>query len=431
MNRQVPNMRSLYFSGLLLLCLNVHAQSPMDINVSEVSRIEKILAADDMQGRQVFTTGIEKAADFIVEEFKEAGLKPLSGSKEGFRQSFIMLNPLSIEISATLDGNPVDNKNIFAFSCASSLNITAADHYQKVFVKKGSNFRAVLFKYLDAKENVLVFVDTSFAKYFSRRVSNHSPQFEGNGNRIFILTNSDPQEYSIKINQKLNRQHLTNLVGIIPGKSKPEECIIFSAHYDHLGIGKPDEKGDSIYNGANDDASGTAAVITLAKYFTKLHTNVRTLIFVAFTAEEIGEFGSAYFSKNFDPDKVMAMFNIEMIGTESKWGKNSAYITGYDKTDMGSILQTNLVNSQFKFYPDPYPEQGLFLRSDNATLARKGVPAHTISTSKMDSEKYYHTQGDGVETLDLDNMTEIIRAIGMSASSIIAGKDTPQRVVIE
>jgi len=122
------------------------------------------------------------------------------------------------------------------------------------------------------------------------------------------------------------------------------------------------------------------------------------------------------------------MINIEMIGTQSKWGKNSAYITGYDKTDMGSILQKNLKNSRFVFHPDPYPEQMLFLRSDNATLAKKGVPAHTISTSKMDSEKYYHTPGDEMKTLDMANMTEIIRAIGLSAGSIISGKDTPLRV---
>jgi hypothetical protein len=79
----------------------------------------------------------------------------------------------------------------------------------------------------------------------------------------------------------------------------------------------------------------------------------------------------------------MAMFNIEMIGTESKWGKNSAYITGYEKTDMGKMLEKNLTGSQFMFYPDPYTTQKLFYRSDNATLARLGVPAHTISTSKM------------------------------------------------
>jgi Peptidase family M28 len=424
-------MRSIFVTVLLFLYFNSHSQTLPIISQPDVSQIENVLAADDMQGRQVFSSGIEKAAVFIDREFKDAGLKPLPGSKEGFRQSFSMVKPVSLEVTATIDGYPVDSKNIFVFSTATTINVTPTDHYQKIYLRKGSNYRSVILKYLDDTENVLVLVDTSFARNFARRVGNPIPQFEGNGNRIFILTNTDPQQYSIQIKQEIKKEALTNLVGIIPGKSKPNEYVIFSAHYDHLGIGKPDVKGDSIYNGANDDASGTTAVITLAKYFAKLHNNERTLVFVTFTAEEIGEFGSAYFSKKMDADKVVAMFNIEMIGTESKWGKNSAYITGYDKTDMGSILQNNLVNSQFRFYPDPYPEQGLFLRSDNATLARKGVPAHTISTSKMDSEKYYHTQGDGVETLDLDNMTEIIRAIGLSAGSIISAKDTPRRVVME
>ena len=93
------------------------------------------------------------------------------------------------------------------------------------------------------------------------------------------------------------------------------------------------------------------------------------MVFAAFTAEEIGGFGATYFSKQFDPKQVMAMFNIEMIGTESKWGKNSAYITGFDKTNMGEILQKNLEGTGFTFHPDPYPDQQLFYRSDNATLA--------------------------------------------------------------
>ena len=146
----------------------------------------------------------------------------------------------------------------------------------------------------------------------------------------------------------------------MPGKSKKEEYVIFSGHYDHLGIGRPDKNQDSIFNGANDDAAGTTAVIMLANYYSRLKNNERTLVFVTFTAEELGGFGSRYFSKQFNPDKVMAMFNIEMIGTESKWGKNSAYITGYERTDMGSILQKNLQGTGFTFYPDPYPSQNLF-----------------------------------------------------------------------
>jgi len=126
--------------------------------------------------------------------------------------------------------------------------------------------------------------------------------------------------------------------------------------------------------------------------------------------------------------KVMAMFNIEMIGTESKWGKNSAYITGYEKTDMGKILEKNLTGTGFTFYPDPYTEQQLFYRSDNATLARQGVPAHTISTSKMDSEPNYHKVSDEMGTLDMDNMAMIIKAIALSSKTIVAGKDSPSRV---
>ena len=154
-------------------------------------------------------------------------------------------------------------------------------------------------------------------------------------------------------------------------------------------------------------------------------------MFVAFTAEEVGGFGSQYFSKQMDADKVMAMFNIEMIGTDSKWGKNSAYITGYEKTDMGEILKKDLEGTAFTFYPDPYPTQNLFYRSDNATLARLGVPAHTISTSKMDNEPNYHKVTDHVETLDMENMTMIIKAIALSSRSIIAGTATPTRVKVD
>ena len=97
---------------------------------------------------------------------------------------------------------------------------------------------------------------------------------------------------------------------------------------------------------------------------------------------------------------------------------------------MGEIMNHDLKNSQFTFYPDPYPDQQLFYRSDNATLAALGVPAHTISTSKMDSEPNYHKQSDSIETLDLKNMTEIIKAIAISSKSIVAGEATPSRVKV-
>ncbi|MEJ7672012.1 MAG: M28 family peptidase [Chitinophagaceae bacterium] len=250
---------------------------------------------------------------------------------------------------------------------------------------------------------------------------------------VFILSSLDPKKYNLTIKHEIKELKLANVVGILPGTSKKDEYVIFSAHYDHLGIGKPDAKGDSIYNGANDDAAGTTAVIMLSKYYSQLKNNERTMIFVAFTAEEVGGFGSQYFSKQLIADKTVAMFNIEMIGTESKWGTNSAFITGYERSDFGKILQSNLVNSKFRFEPDPYPKQNLFYRSDNATLAALGVPAHTISTAKMEevpnNEPNYHKQSDEIGTLDMNNMAEIIRAIAISAKTIVSAKDTPSRVV--
>jgi Zn-dependent M28 family amino/carboxypeptidase len=247
------------------------------------------------------------------------------------------------------------------------------------------------------------------------------------GTKVFVLSNKDVESYSIQATQDIENITMNNVVGMLEGKKLKDELVVFSAHYDHIGI-RPAIEGDSIANGADDDASGTTAVIELANYYKKIKNNERTLIFVAFTAEEIGGFGSKYFSEQLNPDKVMAMFNIEMIGKPSKWGQNTAFITGYERSDFGEILQRNLSGTQFEFKPDPYPTQNLFYRSDNATLARLGVPAHTISTDEIDIDKFYHTVNDEVETLDMKNITSTIRAIALSARSIVSGKETPKRI---
>ena len=297
--------------GLLVL-FGLTAQAQSGIQKSEVTRIETELSSDAMEGRALFTPGIEKASVFIEGEFKRIGL---------------------------------------------------------TYYKELQSYR---------------------------------------------------QDFLIK-DKKAN-----NVIGIIPGKSKPNEYVIFSGHYDHLGMKESGD--DKVFNGANDDASGITAVITLAEFFKKKNDNARTLIFVAFTGEETGGYGSAFFSNSINADEVVAMFNIEMIGTDSKWGKNSAYITGFERSDFGTILQKNLVGSGFNFYQDPYPQEQLLYRSDNARLAALGVPAHTISTSKMDVEPNYHKLSDEISTLDMDNMTEIIKSIAISSQTIISGKDTPSRV---
>jgi hypothetical protein len=405
------------------------------INVKEVERIERILASDEMEGRGTFTPGIDKAADFIAADFKSSGLD-FFGDNDSYFQHITMIKATAKHVNGTFGKELLSGSNVIANTTASEINIESLKDYTVVVINKDDNFFQKAFSFTRKAENLIILIDEVHKKNFARlpRLLGRA-KFPSKKSQVFILA-KNLKVTSLKLNIKntLTEKKLKNVVGVIPGKSKKDEYVIFSGHYDHLGIGKPNKENDSIYNGANDDAAGTTAVMMLAKYFNKVKNNERTLVFVAFTAEEIGGFGSKYFSKQLNPDKVMAMFNIEMIGTESKWGTNSAYITGYERSDMGKILQKNLSDSKFHFEPDPYPKQNLFYRSDNATLAELGVPAHTISTSKMDekpnNEPNYHKQSDEIGTLDMSNMAEIIKSIAISSKTIISGVDTPTRVTI-
>jgi hypothetical protein len=428
-------MRKIIVSAFVLsLCISAHGQSiDKIITSSEVTRIEKVLAADDMQGRRTFTPGIDKASAFIESEFKKAGLQPFMGAVN-FRQEFSMTSSKAISSQIIIDGKEIDNSQVVAFSYQPQVSLNEKSDITVVKISKGDNLGKKFNEYYKSSKNHLVLVDASFNNVLPNiqhidRITSEP----GTNTVLFVFGVQEAASFSIELSNTISKKSLNNVVGVLPGKSKPDEYVIFSGHYDHLGVGSPEEgmphpAGDSIYNGANDDAAGSTAVIMLANYFKKLNKNERTIIFTTFVAEELGGFGAKYFSKQLPADKVIAMFNLEMIGTESKWGKKSAYITGFEKSDFGKILQKNLEKTNFKFYPDPYPEQELFYRSDNATLAKLGVPAHTISTSKMDSEPNYHTADDEFETLDIDNMTEIIKAIALSSSTIISGKDTPSRV---
>lgn len=398
------------------------------IKQEEVTRIETALASDDMQGRKSFTPSADKAAAFIADEFAAIGLVPLPGQKN-YLQHFSVVRPKLISLSAIFDGQAFDTAKVVAITSLEELIVNETSGFTTAYINKDDNLFLKAMEYNESGKNMVIYVDESFTAQFSRLAFLKRLMLKTGATLLFVLKNSPPEKYTIAAKHDITTLKGVNIVGVLPGKSKSNEYIIFSGHYDHLGIGKPVGK-DSIYNGANDDASGITAVISIADYFKQVKKNERSLVFVAFAAEEVGGFGSKYFARQVQPDKVVAMFNIEMIGTESKWGKNTAYITGYEKSDMGKILQKNLQGSSFAFHPDPYPEEQLFYRSDNATLARLGVPAHTISTSKMDVEPNYHKVSDEVNTLDLQNMTAIIQAIVTSAQSIISGYDTPNRVNI-
>ncbi|RZK93193.1 MAG: M20/M25/M40 family metallo-hydrolase [Pedobacter sp.] len=432
--------KTIYTLMLLFVASLTQAQDINKIITKEyVDHLIKTLASDEMQGRRTFTPGIDKAATFIENEFKQIGLQPLDG-QTGFRQTFYkyQIKPASTVI--TIDGQTVENDKALVYgNTKEQLSLTKATSDGWVKMDPNKEFIPQFRELLKAGKKQLVLVDVKFVDIFNR-IKNQS----ANGTivdeadlttpkttPIVLVLDKDTvaNDFSVEVKNSVTKMPLFNVAGIIPGKSKAKELVIFSGHYDHMGITKPKELGaDSIMNGADDDASGTSAMIALAKYYKKAKNNERTLIFVAFTAEEIGGYGARYFSQQLNPDEVTAMFNIEMIGKDSKFGKNTAFITGYDKSDFGKILQKNLAGTEFTFHPDPYIKENLFYRSDNATLAALGVPAHTISTDQIDVDPHYHQVTDEYKTLDVENILSTIKAIAKSAVSIVKGIDTPTRI---
>lgn len=254
-------------------------------------------------------------------------------------------------------------------------------------------------------------------------------EFKKIGLTFYDTLNSYRQTFTIKSKEGNKDITTSNIIGVLVGKSKKEEYVIISAHYDHLGVNGA--SGDSIFNGANDNASGVTGVLTLAKYFKEKNINERTIIFVAFTAEEMKMLGSKYFGKGIDTSKYIAGINLEMIGKSPSFGPNSAWLTGFDRSDFGQIIQNNLIGTGYELFPDPYLKYNLFFRSDNASLARLGVPSHSFSTTAIDVDKDYHQPSDEVKTLNITVITQTINAIAKGTESVISGKDTPSRIVLK
>ena len=219
---------------------------------------------------------------------------------------------------------------------------------------------------------------------------------------------------------------LLNVVGLLEGKSRPNEIVVFSAHYDHIG-GSSGKKRDAIFNGANDNASGTTAVLSLAHYFAKRKDNERTIIFCAFAGEELGLLGSNAFVKRINPESFVAVINIEMIGCTNAAGPDAFLLTGAEQSDLKHILEKTLEGTAVAVLNDHNPERQLFQRSDNYPFALKGIAAHTIMSSD-DGDSCYHRTCDEMERIDTKNMTKLISSIAAATASIISGEDTPTRI---
>ncbi len=203
-----------------------------------------------------------------------------------------------------------------------------------------------------------------------------------------------------------------NVIAKITGKTAPEEVIIYSAHWDHIGIGKPDETGDTIYNGALDNASGTAALLALAKAFKTDEQPDRTVVFLAVTAEEQGLWGSAYYAKQPIYPKEKTVANINMDGVNPYGKMKDVSVIGVGQSEMEDLLDEELKKLGRYAAPEPNPVVGYYFRSDHFNFAKIGIPALYIGTGIDHVEKgkeygkqlqeeyvaqYYHKPADAYD----------------------------------
>ncbi|APG61116.1 M28 family peptidase [Christiangramia salexigens] len=203
-----------------------------------------------------------------------------------------------------------------------------------------------------------------------------------------------------------------NIVGVLKGGNEElkNEVILIGAHYDHIGSGK-EIQGDTIANGANDNASGTVGVMELARQFSKINSNGRSIIFALFSGEEMGLKGSKHLAKKMKSTGVYiyAMINLEMIGVPMKAKDYQAYITGYDISNLAEKFNEYSDGNKILGFLPQAGQLNLFKRSDNYPFYEEfNVPAQTICTFDFSNYPYYHHVDDEAEYLDAEHMADLI-----------------------
>jgi hypothetical protein len=406
---------------LFVISLSLPAQVPVDsIQEKDIQATIQFLASDSLMGRANGSAGIIKAANFIGEKFRAAGLQPLPG-QAGY---FIPFN-LTIRNKKTPAAILEWNEKVLDPARFIYLQQQPGHHPQLSLAD---------FTIIELDSCITEYILSDYATLsgkillWTSKKQPDSSQFlpplikmpAGGIHQDFLIVCADKKPDSLLLSAMPGLYQNTgyNVVGLLPGRTKADEVVVFSAHYDHVGTVAENAK-DSIMNGANDDASGTTAVLALAEYFAMRGDNERTLMFCAFAGEEFGLVGSKDFVRQIKPDKIVANINIEMIGVP-QFGKNSIFITGANESYLPKLLSNGFKKAGIKVKAEPAAEKMLYMRSDNYAFAQAGVPAHTIMSSD-DDDKCYHRPCDEYDRIDIVHLTKVIRGIAMAVEDIISG----------
>lgn len=400
----------------------------------------EFLAGDALQGRGSGTIFERIAAEYIGSQFMQFGLEPAGEKGADGKQTFVQTVEVAgrsvlqdLTVSGELGSSFAMDKD-FAFFSISSKDIVG--ELQKLKVGEKAKSGAVVFLTVDENAQFSAFQESigqffrdgavavfiSETKRFSddwKEITDRKPALGRRGS-LAVTTKSGTEVLSkladgTKIEMRGSfsepqKGATWNAMGKITGTDAKlaAEVILLTSHLDHLGVRPNAPTDDKIFNGADDDASGSVAVLELARVLASGKKPKRTVYFVCFGSEEAGGHGANYFVNNlpFPKEKLVANLEFEMIGRpDSKVKPEELWLTGYERSNLGA----ELAKRGAKLVQDPHPQENFFQRSDNYTLARQGIIAHTVSSFGLHTD--YHHASDEVKTIDFVHMTRSINSM--------------------
>jgi len=441
-----PALTALALSLSSAPALSRDAAPGSTITAERIKAEEELLAGPGLRGRGSATPDEAIAAGYVASLFRDFGLKTAPGM-DGYLQSApLVRRAVAGPATVTIDGKPVAEASVLmtgggtvggtvaimadpkgALPKAEAIVYTGpADALMSLrFRLRGTGVKLVLAAESDASRELLAKIGgkptlpTTFA---DTNVSSGM----GGGRTTFVTLPADAiaairagAEARVDVPVAASPATTTNAIGYLPGTDPKAGVILLTAHLDHLGV-RPD---GVVMPGANDDASGTVAVIELARAFAAMKPMKRGILFVAYGSEEIGGLGSTWFGEHppVPLDHLVANIEFEMIGAQDpKLPRGALMMTGSERSNLFEMMKDHgaLVAA------DPYPDQHFFERSDNYSLALKGVVAHTLSGWAV--VPTYHQPTDTIENIDIDYMTAAIRSLVAPIRLLASGGFRPE-----
>jgi hypothetical protein len=445
------------------------------INRAEAVSHFRFLASDELKGRDAMRSEIDVAARYIAEQFHRFGAKQLPDATGYFQHvpfkistpptlgevklgdstyvhgndmlvlegvGFTGSYPMVVAghgLEADLEGKDLKGKilvvRVGAPDQINPSQLFAAGRAKLALAKSKGAVAVIELYNLPTPWNLLV----NYLNKPQLTIDNNPDEEETlpyiwlkdlSNNLIASIDQGTMEKATFNIKGHANRKITgKNVVAFIKGMDAElkDEYIMLSAHYDHVGVGKPNAEGDSIYNGARDNAVGTVAVINAAKYFAE-NPPKRSILLCAWTAEEKGLLGSAFFADNplVPLNQIVYNLNIDNAGYNDT---SIISVIGLGRTSADHLIEEAVAAFGIKAVADPSPEQGLYDRSDNVNFASKGIPAPTFSLGFTAFDEtitqYYHQAADEVDSFDLDYAMLYWKAYLLAASNIANAADQP------